>query len=709
MAGSVALAFDILARDRASSEINKVADSFGHAAKAGAFLGTVAGSVVSKGLGLLGSAAQAAFAQVGSTISAASNYNESLSKTRAVFGAASGSIEAFAKTTTQGLGISQQEALEAASTFGNLFTAMKIGVEPSAEMSKRLVTLAGDLASFNNVGTDEALESLRSGLLGEAEPLRKFGVQLSDARIQAEALASGIVKPVANTQRLQDAQTSLAVATERARLALANHGKDSIEAVTAQQRVEAAARAVQAAVQGQVPALTAAQKAQAAFNITLADTKAQQGDAARTGDEYAGQQRRLEKALKNLQVTIGTALLPHMTDLTAWLNSEGLPAFTQFVDEMQNGTGRGGEFAATMKDLGESAKELATTLKPMLEFLADHADTISKVATGLEAMNFQLEIMSGYASVLGKVGDAIGYVGDKLGFGGGGGDKPKPVTTVGDVALRDNRPAASDDPKHDPKFQAVRAKSVAAAQEAATAAAKAASTAYKAVLPTITPGLSDAIKKGEQAAVDAAEAVVDKIRDKFNEAKNKLGEIVQEALNFREEIAKALTQGSGLADVFGTGTDLNANGAFGGRGGDFERIKRFLEDRLRKIRQFTQELRTLLARGLDQSLVAEIARAGVDAGHRISAGLLAGGAAGIRDINHLTGAIGTVADSTGRVLEQQKFGELIRAQRHQTDVLHNDMARAERHLHNISAAFDRKYGSADSQRVAAFAAGAGGA
>jgi len=80
-------------------------------------------------------------------ISAASDLEESLNKVRVVFGDSAGVIEDFAQTAANSLGMSSQQALEAAGTFGNLFTAMGIGQDTSAGMSTQLLTLAADLAT----------------------------------------------------------------------------------------------------------------------------------------------------------------------------------------------------------------------------------------------------------------------------------------------------------------------------------------------------------------------------------------------------------------------------------------------------------------------------------------------------------------------------------------------------------------------------------
>ena len=146
--------------------------------------GSNIGSSLKKGLGIglaaMGTMAVAAFAGVGaalmSTIGPASDLNETVSKTEAVFGDWTEDIIHFGEGAASGLGMSQNAAMSAAATYGNLFRSMGMGVEQSADMSMGLVTLAGDLASFNNMAPEEVLEKLRAGLTGETEPLKSLGV-----------------------------------------------------------------------------------------------------------------------------------------------------------------------------------------------------------------------------------------------------------------------------------------------------------------------------------------------------------------------------------------------------------------------------------------------------------------------------------------------------------------------------------------------------
>lgn len=197
-----------------------------------------------------------------SLVDSASSMQESMSKVNVVFAESSKVITDFASTAAKSMGISEQQALETAGTFGNLFRAMKVGEAQAAEMSVGLVQLASDLASFNNADPTEVLEALRSGLVGETEPMRRFGVSLSAARIEAKALEMGLEK-----------------------------------------------------VGGE---FTAGAKATAAYAIIMEDTTLAQGDFARTSGGVANQQRILRARFEDLKATLGERLLPYAQQLLTW-------------------------------------------------------------------------------------------------------------------------------------------------------------------------------------------------------------------------------------------------------------------------------------------------------------------------------------------------------------------------------------------------------
>lgn len=295
--------------------------------------GAVAGSGAFKALGRQIAFASGAFlggaglvAVLKSSYNAASNLTEQINKSRVTFGVHSKMLEAWAKTTADAFGIASDKALEFTGTFGGILNVSGIVQSESAKMSRELVELAADMASFNNSTPEEALEALRSGLIGEAEPLRRFQVLLSDARVQAEALTSGIAKQKVNLDDVRDAQTKVAIATARLTKAQHDHGVQSVAAAQAGLAVTAAERGLEKALHGKTVQLSEAEKVLARYQVILKDTKIQQGDFGRTADEGANMQRRLNANIRETQISIGNKLKPVildvMTAMNDWLRSE---------------------------------------------------------------------------------------------------------------------------------------------------------------------------------------------------------------------------------------------------------------------------------------------------------------------------------------------------------------------------------------------------
>lgn len=125
---------------------------------------------------------------VGKMIMSASDLNEAISATKAVFGESADGIIDWSESTAKALGISQQDALTSAVTFAGLGkTAGYVGDDLN-DFSTDLIQAASDLGSFYNVDPGTVLEDLRSGLAGESEPLRKYGIFLNEAAVAQKAM-----------------------------------------------------------------------------------------------------------------------------------------------------------------------------------------------------------------------------------------------------------------------------------------------------------------------------------------------------------------------------------------------------------------------------------------------------------------------------------------------------------------------------------------
>ena len=304
------------------------------------------------------------------SIDLASDQGESLSKNKTLFGDSSKAASDFAATSAKSFGISQSAALEATGVFGNLQRSLGIGKEAAVKSSVALTQLGADLASFNNTSVDDAMLALRSGLLGEAEPLRKFGVSLSDVAIKAEAARMGIVKVDKAGGEYQLSLLKLKKAEEDQASALKKSGKGSDEYRKATADLDIAQRKMYEVAAGSKQELTAKQKAEAAQSLIFRQTKLAQGDFKRTNQGLANQKKILTAQMDDLQMKLGKSLIPVLLQLI-----KVITAFSKVPAGVKIAIGAFVGFAAA-------------------------AVVVAKVVTALKTLNEAFKIMTGVSKVM---------------------------------------------------------------------------------------------------------------------------------------------------------------------------------------------------------------------------------------------------------------------------------------------------------------------
>lgn len=253
-------------------------------------------------------------------IEAASDLNETMSKTDVVFGKNAAAIKEWASSAATSMGQSKQQALDAASGYGALFNSMGLAPQKSADMSKSLVQLAGDLASFNNLDPTAVLEKLKAGLTGETMPLKSLGVNINAASVEAKALQMGLVSAAVDMDKVNTTTQRLALAQSKAAAAMKKHGADSNEYKSAALAVASAQDAVEKAMAGSKVELTAAQKAQATYALIMEQTSQAQGDFGRTSDGLANSTRIAKAELADATAQLGTQLLPYAQQAVHWVS-----------------------------------------------------------------------------------------------------------------------------------------------------------------------------------------------------------------------------------------------------------------------------------------------------------------------------------------------------------------------------------------------------
>ena len=127
-------------------------------------------------------------------VDAANTYIEDMNLFSVAMGKYAESARNYAQEVANVMGIDPGSWMRYQGVFQTLATGFGIAGDRAAVMSQQLTQLGYDISSFYNIDVENAMLKLQSGLSGELEPLRRIGYDLSQARLEAEALSLGIEK-----------------------------------------------------------------------------------------------------------------------------------------------------------------------------------------------------------------------------------------------------------------------------------------------------------------------------------------------------------------------------------------------------------------------------------------------------------------------------------------------------------------------------------
>ena len=200
----------------------------------------------------------------GAAVKFASDFQESMNKVDVAFGKSKKEVKDFAKTTLKQFGIAEGSALDMAALFGDMATSMGLNQSAAADMSTSLVGLAGDLASFKNIGIDQATTALAGVFTGETESLKRLGIVMTEANLKSFAMERGM--------------------------------------------------------SANIKTMTQAQKVALRYKFIMESTSNAQGDFGRTSGGAANQMRIFQESLKELSAKFGQVILPVFTKLVSFAN-----------------------------------------------------------------------------------------------------------------------------------------------------------------------------------------------------------------------------------------------------------------------------------------------------------------------------------------------------------------------------------------------------
>jgi len=183
----------------------------------------------------------------------AGDVEESRSKFEELFSGQLPEANAQLELLATNLGRSQSTLQNAASDLQALILPLGFSAEEAAGLSFEITRLSQDVESFRNVKFEDVLRDIRSGLVGQSEPLLKYGADIREAAVQQKALELGLA--------------------------------DTAKELTQQDKIVARLSIIYAA-----------------FDKDL-------GDVQRTSDSYANSLRALRESTKDVRIELGQNLI----------------------------------------------------------------------------------------------------------------------------------------------------------------------------------------------------------------------------------------------------------------------------------------------------------------------------------------------------------------------------------------------------------------
>lgn len=283
-----------------------------------------------------------AVGKLGSTVDLASQLTEVQNVVDTTFGDMASKVDDFTKTSIQDFGMSELTVKQISSRFQALGTSVGISsqqvangtavankalmsqnntlyktTDSMADMSLNLTRLAGDMASFYDVDQADVARSLQSIFTGTIAPLRRYGLDLTQATLSEWAMKNGL-----------DAN---------------------------------------------IKSMTQAEKVLLRYNYVMANTQAAQGDFAKTANTWANSVRVLKQEFQAWGSIIGSVIINALKPFVQALSKVMLKviSFTRTVADALGAifgwtieiSGRGStvdgmeDIAGGVGDIGDSADE----------------------------------------------------------------------------------------------------------------------------------------------------------------------------------------------------------------------------------------------------------------------------------------------------------------------------------------------------------------
>lgn len=130
----------------------------------------------------------------GVAVKGAADLEGAISKFNVVFDGMSDEMMDWVGTYRKEFPLARREIIKHSADLQDLLVPMGVNRKEAMGMTQDWLELAGALAAFNDVPIEQALGAIRSGIAGQSEPLRQFGIDASVASLEQIALAHGLME-----------------------------------------------------------------------------------------------------------------------------------------------------------------------------------------------------------------------------------------------------------------------------------------------------------------------------------------------------------------------------------------------------------------------------------------------------------------------------------------------------------------------------------
>ena len=221
------------------------------------------------------------------------------------FGTMTADAKAWAAKLSDSFGLNRFEMERMSAVLFTMTESMGLSSDAAFDLSTGAVELAADMASFYNLSHEDVLDKIKSGLTGEAEPLKRLGILVNENTIKQVAYNAGIAE------------------------------------------------------RGAV--LTEVQKVEARWLAITQQTTKAQGDLARTLESPTNKLRRMKSELAEAATKLSQALLPAL--------STGVGLLTKFASALSGGIGWLAKSKSPLEKLTDGYDDLTEKIADATEML----------------------------------------------------------------------------------------------------------------------------------------------------------------------------------------------------------------------------------------------------------------------------------------------------------------------------------------------------